>query len=60
MLALTIEDQKLFTRELLTGTTFDSLLLSKAVIHHNIDYGRKKAVTCMQHGKKLSLISFRL
>ena len=38
MLALTIEDQKLFTRELLTGTTFDSLLLSKAVIHHNIDY----------------------
>lgn len=38
MLAFTIEDQKIFTKELLTGTAFDNLLCSKVVIHHNIDY----------------------
>ena len=38
MLALTIEDQKLFNRELFAGTAFDTLRCCKVVIHHNVNY----------------------
>lgn len=38
MLALTIEDQKQFTKELFMGTMFDRFLCCKVMIHHNVDY----------------------
>lgn len=38
MLALTIEDKKTFTHELLVGDLFDRFLCCKVVLHHNVDY----------------------
>lgn len=38
MLALTIEDKKKFTHELLVGDLFDRFLCCKVVLHHNVDY----------------------
>lgn len=38
MLALTIEDKKKFTHELLVSDLFDRFLCCKVVLQHNVDY----------------------